>query len=103
MIERRWEVPDFGLASAHPWVNQLRECIDREDARELGRAVFEREWRVLTTLADEHPFEFPQVLSYVMRRDIVERWLVRNGPAAVQRFVTLTEEAFDERARLQFD
>lgn len=103
VIERRWEVPDFGLATAHPWVSHFRGCIAREDARELGRAVFEREWRILSRIADAHPFGFPEVLSYVMRRDIVARWLVRDGAAAVRRFVTLTEEAFDERARLRFD
>ncbi|MCA9706320.1 MAG: hypothetical protein KDK70_10770 [Myxococcales bacterium] len=103
VIERRWDVPDFGLATAHPWVSHLRECIAREDARELGRAVFAREWRLLTRLAEAHPFGFPEVLSYVMRRDIVARWQVRDGAAAVRRFVTLAEEAFDERARLRFD
>ena len=103
VIERRWEVPDFGLSTAYPWVSRFRECIDRGDACELGRAVFEREWRVLAKIADDHPFEFPEVLSYVMRRDIVERWQVRDGAAALQRFVTLTEEAFDERARLRFN
>lgn len=101
-IERRWDVPDFGLGARLPWVPHLRECIECGDAIELGRAVFEREWRFLTTVADAHPFAFPEVLSYVMRRDIVERWLRRDAEAAVQRFTTLTQEAFDERARLPF-
>ncbi len=102
VIERRWDVADFGLAARLPWVPHLRECIERGEALELGRAVFEREWKFLVTVADAHPFAFPEVLSYVMRRDIIERWLRRDADVARRRFSTLTQEAFDERARLPF-
>jgi hypothetical protein len=101
-IERRWDVPDFGLGTAQPWIRHLRECIENRDALELGRAVFEREWRFLAGLAEAHAFAFPDVLSYVMRRDIVERWQKRDAAAAIRRFTGLTEEALDERARPQF-
>jgi hypothetical protein len=103
VIERRWDVPDFGLATALPWVPHLRDCIDRQDARELGRAVFEHEWRFLARVAEQHPFGFPEVLAYVLRREIVERWQIRDAGAALQRFNTLTREALDAHARLQFD
>jgi hypothetical protein len=102
VIERRWDQPDFGLAARLPWIVHMRECIEGEDAQELGRAVFEREWRFLTSIAQDYPFTFPEVLSYVMRRDIVERWLKRDTTAAMNRFVTLTEDAVDERARPRF-
>lgn len=101
-IERRWTLPDFGLSPRLPWLAHLRECIEREDPLELGRAVFEREWRFLTTLAEQHPFGFPEVLAYVMRRDIVERWMTQDGPTAIRRFTTLIDEALDARARPQF-
>lgn len=103
VIERRFAEPDFGLGVGRPWVAHLRDCIDRQDARELGRAVFEREWRVLTRIAEQHLFEFPEVLAYVMRREIVERWRIRDHAAATQRFTTLLEEALrDDRARPNF-
>ncbi len=101
-IERRWDLPDFGLAARMPWITHLRQCIERQDALELGRAVFEREWRFLTTIAEQHPFGFPEVLAYVMRRDIVERWQTRDGPSAIRRFTSLIDEALDARARPQF-
>jgi hypothetical protein len=102
VIERRWAVPDFGLATRFPWVSHLRACIEHGQANELGRAVFEREWKFLVTIAEGHLFAFPEVLSYVMRRDIIARWLRRDPQVARQRFSTLTQEAFDERARLPF-
>lgn len=101
-IERGWTLPDFGLAARHPWITHLRECIARQDALELGRAVFEREWRFLAGIAERHPFEFPEVLAYVMRRDIVARWLEQDGPAALQRFSRLIDEAIDARVRPHF-
>lgn len=103
VIERRWDVPDFGLSTALPWLPHLRDCIDRQDARELGRAVFEHEWRFLARVAEQHLFAFPEVLAYVLRREIIERWQLRDADAAVRRFHTLTREALDAHAQLQFD
>lgn len=102
-IGRRWDAPAFGLQARLPWIGHFAACIEREDALELGRAVFEREWRILTRIADSDPFGFPAVLSFVMRRDIVERWRTRDRATAMERFATLTKEAFDEHARLHFD
>jgi hypothetical protein len=97
-IRQHWQHPQFGLQTRFPWIAQLAELLEREDAVATERLLFEITWRTWCRLAAEYTFSFEAVLLYVARWAIVERWSSMNAEAGRIRFEQLIEETLGEHA-----
>jgi hypothetical protein len=94
-IERNWTDPDFRIASVHPWIPRARKLMASGDALELERLVMGFRWDRLDYLAGESFFGFEAVLAYVLKWDMMQRWLAYDVNEAKVRFDELIAEAID--------
>jgi hypothetical protein len=100
MIESRWAEPEFGLAAVFPWIPEARELLDRGDAMELEGSMMDQSWMQLSQIADAHPFGFEQVFAFVVKWDILHRWLSYDADKARQRFEELILEVTSDHRDL---
>ena len=98
-VERRWAKPDFGLSGALPWVEELRQLIDKEDAAGVERAQGRVMWQYFSRATLGHYFDFEAVALYVLRWDLVHRWTSYDAGEAETRFGEMLEEGLGEYRR----
>lgn len=91
MIRRRWHEPNFGLERVFPWLPEAREHLDNGNPSALERLLLGMVWNHLDRLSQGHEFDFEAVLIYVMRWDLVARWVGYQGEGAVRRFDEMVE------------
>lgn len=99
-IERQWQRPDFGLASALPWLPRARARLECDDQEGLERLLMGEIWLVLDRIEEAHRFSFAGVLAYLGKWDIVKRRLQATCDVAAARLDALTCEALGEHAAL---
>ncbi len=95
-IRRNWTRPHFGLRRAMPWLAGLRELHDAGDTLEMDRTIARLAWRQLVTALRSHEFDFDAVVLYVLRYDMIARWLGRSGAEARLRFDHLVAAGLGE-------
>lgn len=103
MIRAHWHEPHFGLEQVFPWLIEAREHLDNGNAMALERVLLAMFWRHLDRLSEGHEFDFEAVLIYVMRWELVARWVGYQAEAAAQRFDEMIETSlagFDGEHRL---
>ena len=100
MIESRWADPEFGLGAVFPWIPQARGFLEQGDALGLESLVLDQSWRMLSKIAERHPFGFEEVLAFVFKWDIVHRWLSYEPEKARQRFEELILEVTSDHQNL---
>lgn len=94
-IERHWNEPDFRLSMLEPWVVQLKEGLENDDALGVEKLIMERTWNRVDTLVRDREFRLEAVLAYIFKWEIMQRWLSFDSSAAKERFQELLEEASD--------
>ncbi len=99
-IEQKWSASDFGLGGIMPWVTEFSRLIDEGDTLAFERQLLDLVWRSTGRLADRHFFDFEAVALYVLRWDIIARWVAYNGEHARERFGRLVNEGLGEHAGL---
>jgi len=99
-IRRNWNRPHFGLRRSMHWVGEVRELYDAGNTLELERAITRIEWESLTREGHEHEFDFEAVVLYVLRYNLVARWLGYSVPEARTRFDTLVTAGLGEHGAL---
>ncbi|MGQ3676643.1 hypothetical protein ACT6QH_14245 [Xanthobacter sp. TB0139] len=92
-IRKNWALPDFGVATSFPWVNQAREQLEAGDTRGLERTMLQAAWNAAARYADGHYFDFEAVAVYVMRWNLADHWVRYDIAAATRRFETLLDAA----------
>ncbi|MEW6356718.1 MAG: DUF2764 family protein [Planctomycetota bacterium] len=95
-IRQNWEHPDFKLGAVFPWVPQARAHLDAGEALALSRLLMGLVWDRMGRITEGHEFEFRAVLAYLLKWDIVQRWLSYDKDAARIRFEELLLEAVGE-------
>jgi hypothetical protein len=99
-IEQRWSASDFGLGGIMPWVTEFSRLIDEGDTFAFEQQLLDLVWRFTGRAADRHFFNFEAVALYVLRWDIIARWVAYNGEHARERFGRLVNAGLGEHVDL---
>lgn len=91
-IENHWDDPDFRFGSVLPWVQEVRDYLEAEDAVALERSLMDAAWQRLNRIGDRNLFGFEAVMAYVFKWDILKNWLDQNAEAGKEHFQKLVEE-----------
>lgn len=92
LMTTSWDRRDLGLGYLLPWIGEAEELLETGKAVELERLLMNAVWRRLGDIADRSPFGFEQVIAFVFRWDIVQRWMSYNPEKAKLRFQQLVAE-----------
>ena len=92
-LRRCWAWPDLGLGGWHPWLGAARAALDAGDALGLERLLLRRAWRDLDELGRDHRFDVTAVVLYVLRWDLMDRWMRYDAEAAGERLDALAAAA----------
>jgi len=94
-IRANWRDPDFGLGQSLKWLPSAKDKIENEDAAGLERILLETAWRRADRLVGAHDFDFEAVALYVVRWDLLDRWIHYDANAAAARFGALVTDALN--------
>jgi len=95
-IERNWEAPDFGLAPRCPWLPRIRSLLEDGQALALQEQLFGLVWDHVDRQIQGREFRFDNVLVYLFKWDMLERWLSGKSGESGTRFEELVSEALHE-------
>ncbi len=98
-IRRHWTAPDLGLGHRYPWLPQAQALLAAGHSLALERLLFEVVWGQLDRLNDHHRFDLTAVGVYLLRWQLVDRWLRYQGDAAGRRFDVLVQTAMTDFQR----
>ena len=99
-IERNWDHPDFKLGVVYPWISQARAYLEAGETLALERLLKNTLWDHVDRLVPAYEFGFSAVLVYIIKWDILERWLFYNIEEAKVRFDELVTEVTDEQPKI---
>jgi hypothetical protein len=99
-IEAHWDSADLGLGDIFGWIDEARGLLEAGNATGFERLLMDAVWRQLSRIADRQPFGFEQVLAFVFKWDIVQRWLSYDADAAKTRFRELIAEVTRDHQQL---
>ncbi|MEM7062323.1 MAG: DUF2764 family protein [Cyanobacteria bacterium P01_B01_bin.77] len=95
-IERHWTEPAFRLQGSFPWLLEAQQLLHDDESVALERLLFSYVWNRLGQLGADHYFDFEAVVIYVLRWDLIDRWVRYDGPSAVERFKQLVDAGMGE-------
>ena len=96
-IENNWDDPHFKLNAAHPWIIQARVHLEAGETLALERLLKNVLWDHVDRSVEPYDFGFRAVLAYIIKWDILDRWLSYNVEDAETRFQELVAEVTDEQ------
>jgi len=100
-ISRRWSHPEFGLARRMPWLPQARALLEQDEFLALEKLMLTLAWEQLDGVDRSCAYSLQNVIAYVLKWDILERWLSMNPARAAARFDALLEQVLhDELAAI---
>jgi len=99
-IARNWSETSFRLDTVFPWLREAAKLLKAGDSLALQRLLLEQAWKNVGRQAGEHEFDFEAVVIYVLKWDIVDRWVRYNGEEAAKRFEELTRAGIGDYAAL---
>ena len=91
-IRRRWNEPQFGLASQFRWLPAAQERWNAGDAKGLEQRLMEVAWRELTRIGERDMFGFPAVFAYAAKWDLLQAWLAGNPVQGKSKFQVLIDQ-----------
>lgn len=96
MIRRYWSDADFRLGRVFPWLAEARHLLEQEDTVALERLLMAQVWEDLNRIGQNHAFDLPAVVIYVLRWHLVARWTRYEGDPAIERFDAMLDQGLDE-------
>jgi len=99
-IERHWDHPDFQLQAVYPWLPEARQLLESGQSLQLEKMLMEEVWKQLNEISETHAFGLEEILAYLFKWDIVQRWTLNNEEAARSRIQALAEDALGSYAEL---
>ena len=97
-IAANWREPDLGVGRRYPFVTAARDLLQKDDVRGFERLVLETAWQQAERHADGHCFDFEAVALYLIRWNLLDRWVRYDAEAAAARFDTLVTSALEAGA-----
>lgn len=99
-IERNWDEPHFKLSAVYPWITQARSHLEAGETLALELLLKNVLWDHLDRAVPSYEFGFRAVLTYIIKWDILNRWLSYDTQDAKARFQELVTEVTNEQPRL---
>ena len=99
-IERNWDDLHFKLSAVYPWIPQARIHLEAGETLALERLLKNTLWDHIDRSVPSYEFGFSAVLTYIIKWDILHRWLSYDIENAKARFEELVTEVTDEQPRL---
>jgi hypothetical protein len=96
-ISRRWAHPDFGLAHRLPWLPQARVLLEQDEYLALEKLLLTLAWEQLDAIDRSSSYTLGNVIVYVLKWDILERWLSMDAARAATRFDALLEQVLHDQ------
>lgn len=92
-ISAGWHLPDLGMSSKFSSLGEVVELLDRRDGVALDELLLREEDVFFKRLSDDHEFNAINVLCYVLRWNLAERWLrLRSQASSSPPSTTLIDE-----------
>ena len=86
LIIKHWHEKDFGIGHLLPWIHEANSLLEQDKTFELEKALLDLVWRHYARVGSHHYFDFPAVVIYVLRWDVINRWSGYNKDLAILRF-----------------
>jgi hypothetical protein len=99
-IERNWDDPHFKLNAVYPWIAQARSHLEAGETLALELLLKHKLWDHVDRAVPPYEFGFSAVLTYIIKWDILHRWLSHDIEDAKVRFEELVTEVTDEQPQL---
>ena len=99
-IEPNWHEPGFQLERVFPWISEAERLLHADDSLGLERLKLAVTWAHLDRTGEGHWFDFEAVVIYVLRWDLIARWLDQDADAALARFDALVEAGLVTHAEI---
>lgn len=99
-ILRNWDAPHFRLEKLYPWLPQAMVYLENEDVLSLDRLLKNMLWDHLERVVPSYDFGFAAVMSYRLKWDMVNQWLIHDVAKAGERFNDLVKEIIHEQTKL---
>jgi hypothetical protein len=97
LIARRWAHPDFGLAHRLPWLPQARALLEQDEYLALEKLVLALAWQQLEEVDGRSTYALGNVIVYVLKWDVLERWLSMDAARAASRFDALLDQVLHDQ------
>lgn len=94
-IEKNWHENDFGVGHRQSWVVQAQELLAQNKSYELEKLLLDLVWQYYIRIGSQHYFDFPAVVIYVLRWDMINRWTHYNRDKAMERFDELVDSRLE--------
>lgn len=92
-MRRHWDRPTLGLEHVLPVIGPCQRLLEAGDTAGLEHTLLQHVWNRLARAGEGHYFNFRALVIYVLRWNILDRWIGYDGAAAVERFSLLCDEA----------
>jgi hypothetical protein len=99
-IQRNWDDLNFKLAAVYPWIPRARAHLEAGETLALERLLKTVLWDHVDRSIQPYDFGFGAVLVYMIKWDILHRWLAYDVEDAKVRFEELVAEVTDEQQQL---
>jgi len=99
-MARHWSDPAFGLARPFPWLPEADRLLREGDSLGLERLLLTQSWIRLDRAGAGHYFDFPAVVVYVLKWNIVDRWSRFDADGAIARFGQLAADGLEQYREL---
>ena len=95
-IQKNWQVDDFSLGHRYHWVRAANTLFKQEQSVELEKLLLNLSWQHYEMIGHDHYFDFEAVVIYVLRWNIVNRWVQCNEQEAMSQFDELVNKGLGE-------
>lgn len=92
LIKQHWHEKDFGIGYLLPWIHDANSLMEQNKTFELEKMLLNLVWQHYARVGSHHYFDFPAVVIYVLRWDVINRWSSYDKDLAIQRFDELIVE-----------
>ena len=86
LITQHWHEKDFGIGHLLPWIHEANNLLEQDKTYELEKLLLNLVWRHYERVGGNHYFDFPAVVIYVLRWDVINRWSGYNKDLGILRF-----------------
>ncbi len=96
LIRQNWQVDDFGCSRRFPWVLEANTLFVTEQSVALEKLLLNLSWQHYAHIGQGHYFDFEAIVIYVLRWNIINRWVQCDEQAAMRQFEALVNEGLGE-------
>lgn len=95
-IAAHWASSAFALERIYPWLPRAEEYVQQNKPLALERLLLSLVWEHYGRVSQGHYFDFAAVVIYVLRWNVMERWVRYQPSGAVARFKHLVREGMED-------